>query len=146
MQEQENNKLNQPVFPKENPFKVPDGYFDRFPSRMSDRIADEKITFKFPFPSLLKPAPIIAFASIAVFIGIYTLNVFRTNSNTLTDEEVSTYVYQEGIIDEVELDEIIEYSEIAIADTITIKENESNEIERYLLDEDIDLNDIINEL
>ena len=144
MQEPENSKLNQQGFPKENPFTVPEGYFDRFPSRMSDRIVEEKTTFKFPFPSLLKPAPIIAFASITVIAGIYTLNVFKTSSGTLSDEDVSSYVYQEGIIDEMDLDEIIEYSEVAVADTSTRQENESSEIEKYLLDEDIDLNDIIN--
>jgi hypothetical protein len=142
--------------PKENPFSVPDGYFDRFALRMSEKIADEKQGRRFPFPSLLKPAPLLAFASITLLVGMFALKIFNRNPIELSDEEVSRYVYQEGI-DELDLDEIIEYSELGYSDTVkhpsnnknkqqTKKESEIDEIQKYLLDEDIDLSDIINEL
>lgn len=141
--------------PKEIPFSVPDGYFDRFALRMSEKIAGEKQGTRFPFPSLLKPAPLLAFASITMLIGMFAIKTFNRNPIELSDEEVSRYVFQEGI-DELDLDEIIEYSELGYSDTVKSssknnehqikKENEIDEIQKYLLEEDIDLSDIINEL
>jgi hypothetical protein len=43
-------------FQKENPFLVPDGYFDRFPLKMSERIAEQKKQSRFHFHSLFKPS------------------------------------------------------------------------------------------
>lgn len=137
--------------PSENPFKVPDGYFDRFSSRMADRIVEENQTSRFPFPALLRPIPILGFASMMVIVSVLAIKHFSASTAPLTDEEISTYVYQEGIIEEMDLDELIEYSSVSFADTTKKgskhkSEEEQNEIEKYLIDEDIDLNDIINEL
>ncbi|MCB0820790.1 MAG: hypothetical protein KDC13_09215, partial [Bacteroidetes bacterium] len=106
-------------------------------------------------PALLKPAPVIAFATLLILGGIFSIRIYNGNQSELSDEEISRYVYQEGI-DELDLDEIIEYSELDYADTIEESapqkeknkrknEKELDEIQKYLLDEDIDLNDIINE-
>ncbi|MEZ5172368.1 MAG: hypothetical protein R2850_02355 [Bacteroidia bacterium] len=155
MQDEEHIKDFESRFSRENPFSVPDGYFDRFALRMSERIAEEKKSKRFPFPALLKPAPVIAFATLLILGGIFSIRIYNGNQFELSDEEISRYVYQEGI-DELDLDEIIEYSELDYADTIEESapqkeknkrknEKELDEIQKYLLDEDIDLNDIINE-
>lgn len=155
MQDEEHIKDFESRFSRENPFSVPEGYFDRFSLRMNERIAEEKRSRKFPFPAFLKPAPVIAFATLLVLGGIFSIRLYNRNQSELSNEEISRYVYQEGI-DELDLDEIIEYSELGYADTIEESatpnkrnkrknEKEIDEIQKYLLDEDIDLNDIINE-
>ncbi|MEX1188614.1 MAG: hypothetical protein WED33_05105 [Bacteroidia bacterium] len=146
MQEEDKISDLENGFPKGNPFKVPEGYFDRFPSRMLDKIENENSSYQSPFSILLKPVFLLAAASVTIFIGIYILKVDKQDSQLVSADEISRYVYQEGIIDEIDINEIIEYSDATIYDAIEVSENESSEIEKYLLDEDIDINDIINEL
>lgn len=136
-------------FNKENPFRVPDGYFDRFPMKMSERINQEKSRFTFPFPSLLKPIPMFATAAVVITVGVFGLKTLTKSDETLSEEEISNYVYQEGIIDELTEEELIEYSDLAFTeeDTITQTINTDDQtIQEYLLDQDLDEADIINEL
>jgi hypothetical protein len=136
-------------FNKENPFRVPDGYFDRFPMKMSERINQEKTRFTFPFPSLLKPIPMFATAAVVITVGIFGLKTLTKSDETLSEEEISNYVYQEGIIDELTEEELIEYSNLAFTeeDTTTQTINTDDQtIQEYLLDQDLDEADIINEL
>jgi hypothetical protein len=151
---QEENHINkfEQEYPRDNPFRVPDGYFDRFALRMSERIVEEQQSKKFYFKALYKPIPALVFASLVAGLGIFSIQFFNRSSESLSEEEISNYVYQEGI-DEFELDEIIEYSILVNLDSSETesksnkkKETEVDEIQKFLLDEDIELNDIINEL
>lgn len=138
-------------FSKEVPFRTPEGYFDRFPLKVTDRIHSEKNRFRFPLPALLKPVPMFATAVVIVTVGILGLKVLNQSDDPLSHEDISTYVYQEGIIDELTEDEILEYSDMAfLEDTSSTvnsaSESEDNTLENYLIDQDIDEADIINEL
>lgn len=139
-------------FSRENPFRVPDGYFDRFPMKMSDRIVQEKSRFTFPFPSLLKPIPMFATAAVIIVVSIVGIKTLTTSDEALSQEEISNYVYQEGIIDELTEEEILEYSDLAFSEEDTTKQTINNSsiddqsIQEYLIDQDLDEADIINEL
>jgi hypothetical protein len=136
-------------FPKGNPFRVPEGYFDRFPAKLAERMEEDKKIRRFPFPSLLKPAPLLAAACMLIIAGVFGYRMLSGPADPLTEDEISTYVYQEGIIDELEVDDILESTDMAESTDTTptrTSTNENDEIQHYLLDEDIDDADIINEL
>jgi hypothetical protein len=70
-----------------------------------------------------------------------------SSKESLTQEEISNYVYQEGIIDEFTDDDILEYAVLSITNADTSSQNsEVEEIQDYLLDQGLDESDIINEL
>jgi hypothetical protein len=134
---------------RETPFKVPEGYFDRFPMKMSHRLQEERQVRHFPFPALLRPAPLVAACATLVLIAVFGYKLFIRQPDQLSQDEISSFVYQEGIIDELDEDDILNYSGIASADSTGFKNLSTEEnfvIQHYLIDEDIELNEIIDEL
>ena len=147
MKTEETSKYDFEGMPKENPFTVPAGYFDRFPTNIAERIHEEKKVK--PRILFLRPSSLAAAAVFLIIAGVLGYRYLTGTSNELTNEEISTYVYQEGIIDEVEVDELIENPHFALnSDTTTYQnsDTEKNEIQNYLLEEGIEDSDIINEL
>jgi hypothetical protein len=70
-----------------------------------------------------------------------------SSKESLTQEEISNYVYQEDIIDEFTDDDILEYAVLSTINADTSSQNsEVEEIQDYLLDQGLDESDIINEL
>lgn len=132
---------------RENPFKVPDGYFDSFPTIISERIAvqNSKPGWIILLQNIFRPKYIVAMFVFAAALasGI----VYFNQHTTITDQEIilsyddlnnSNYIAQ---FDESDL--IDAYLSGANAD----KSNESNtEIENYLLDNQTDISIIENEL
>lgn len=132
---------------RENPFLVPDGYFDRFPLKIAERIAEENQSKVIRFAPLIKPAPLLAIAATLITIAVVSYKIFNKPTDVFEQDEISNYVYQEGIIDELSDEEILDYSDFANADsTIHKSDSETTQIQNYLLDEDVDINDIINEM
>ena len=134
---------------RENPFRVPDGYFDRFPLKIAERIAEENQSKVIRFAPLLKPAPMLAIAATLITIAVVSYKIVYKPIDTFEQDEISNYVYQEGIIDELSDEEILDYSDFANADSTFHKsksDSETTHIQNYLLDEDVDINDIINEM
>jgi len=134
---------------RENPFRVPDGYFDRFPNKIAERIAEENQSKVIRFAVLLKPAPLLAIAATLITIAVVSYKIFNKPTDAFDQDEISTYVYQEGIIDELSDEEILGYSDYAAADATSYSsksDSVTNTIQNYLLDEDVDINDIINEM
>ena len=147
MKTEDNFEQDLKGFNKENPFRVPDGYFDRFPLKMSERIAEQKKQSRFHFQSLFKPVPVFATAAVLVAVGVIAFNLLSSSNEPLTQEEISNYVYQEDIIDEFTDDDILEYAVLSITNADTSSQNsEVEEIQDYLLDQGLDESDIINEL
>lgn len=134
---------------RENPFRVPDGYFDRFPNKIAERIAEENQSKVIRFAVLLKPASLLAIAATLITIAVVSYKIFNKPADAFDQDEISTYVYQEGIIDELSDEEILGYSDYAAADSTSYSSKSdlvTNTIQNYLLDEDVDINDIINEM
>ena len=147
MKTEETSKYDFEGMPKENPFTVPAGYFDRFPVNITERIHEENKVKHLPL--FLRPSSLAAAAVFLIIAGVLGYRYLTGTSNELTNEEISTYVYQEGIIDEVEVDELIDNPHFALnSDTTTYQkyDTEKTEIQNYLLEEGIEDSDIINEL
>ena len=133
-----------------NPFRVPDTYFDSFPARMQSRIAaDEKqrISIFLRFSSLFRPAGIIAIAVIFILAGIVAYRSFNEPS-ALTNDEIALYCNQQGLIDDLDESELIELTGYSSAASVknSAADEEASAIQHYLLEEEIEMNDIINEL
>lgn len=150
MQTDENHNPELPGIPRGNPFSTPEGYFDRFPLKMADRIASEKGRFRFPFPILLKPLPMFATAMVLLSTLVIGYRYLSSGGDPLSEEEISTYVYQEGILDEFSEEELLEYSDLLLFESDTQRVNhpsaDQRGIQEYLIESGIDDVDIINEL
>jgi hypothetical protein len=147
MKTEETSEFDFEGMPKENPFTVPADYFDRFPTNIAERIHEENKVKHLPL--FLRPSSLAAAAVFLIIAGVLGYRYFIGSTNELTNEEISTYVSQEGIIDEVEVDELIENPHFALnSDTTTYQkyDTEKTEIQNYLLEEGIEDSDIINEL
>ena len=147
MKTEETSEFDFEGMPKENPFTVPAGYFDRFSVNIAERIHEENKVKHLPL--FLRPSSLAAAAVFLIIAGVLGYRYLTGTSNELTNEEISTYVYQEGIIDEVEVDELIDNPHFALnSDTTTYQkyDTEKTEIQNYLLEEGIEDSDIINEL
>jgi len=134
---------------RENPFRVPDGYFDRFPLKIAERITEENQSKVIRFAPILKPAPLLAIAATLIAIAVVSYKIINKPADEFETDDISNYVYQEGIIDELSDEEIMDYSDFANADSTFHKSKSNSEtthIQNYLLDEDVDINDIINEM
>ncbi len=132
-------------FSRENPFRVPDGYFDRFPSAMSDRIIQQKKKSRFTLAIFLKPIPAFSTA-LVITAGIIAFNFLSSSNKPLTEEEISNYVYQEGIIEDLTDEDILEYAFLNTSKSDTTSNSEVEMIQDYLLDQGLEESDIINEL
>lgn len=132
-------------FSRENPFRVPDGYFDRFPSVISDRIVHQKRKSQFTLAIFLKPVPAFA-AAVVITAGIIAFNFLSSSNKPLTEEEITNYVYQEGIIEDLTDEDILEYASLNTSKTDTTSNSEVETIQDYLLDQGLDESEIINEL
>jgi len=145
MKTEDNSEHDLQGFSRENPFRVPDGYFDRLPSAMSDRIAQQNRKPRFTLAIFLKPIP--AFAAAAVITaGIIAFNLLSSSNKPLTKEEITNYVYQEGIIEDLTDEDILEYAFLNTSKTDTTSNSEVEMIQDYLLDQGLEESDIINEL
>jgi hypothetical protein len=147
MKTEETSDFDFEGMPKDNPFTVPAGYFDHFPKNIAERIHKENKVR--PQTLFLRPSSLAAAAVFLIIVGVLGYRYFTGSSNELTNEEISTYVSQEGIIDEVEVEELIENPHFALnSDTTTLQkyDTEKTEIQNYLLEEGIEDSDIINEL
>lgn len=126
---------------KENPFKVPDNYFENFSIRMTDKIS-EKRQAKTPSYAWIRPKYAVAFvfAGIALIITI-SIFVFNPKSTPLSSQEmVEAYKYSA----------IQELSDEQIAQIIAEKQVHQDttsayqkDVIDYLSKENIDINTII---
>ncbi len=132
---------------RENPFTVPDGYFDTLSSRIQDQInapQPKSIWEKLLLP-LQRPAFAYATITIVMFIcaGVY----FSQKKNDVATPQVAEInitaddIYNSGII--------YEYDEITLTELLAANINtkqSSTELEDYLIDSNTDESDLINEL
>ncbi len=132
-----------------NPFSVPKGYFEDFPTKIQERIISDNKEyawaiklFRFIKPQFALGFVIIAFAVIA----ITTINFILSNrTNTGIDSDLYTRII------EVDASEFSEqhFIDVLLEDEKKIddhKQKESNFYIHYLVDEDIDYGTLIDEL
>ena len=141
----DNNILNQQddllsTIKKENNFKTPQNYFDELTGLVNNKrshnstLGFNKLLFRFLIPT-----------ATFVIIAILLFNLNNTNEIVqISDEQLSEYIINEE--SEYFEDEIIyeSYIENVLTEN-TLPENEENYI-NYLIENDIDINNIIEEL
>jgi hypothetical protein len=138
---------------KDNPFKVPDHYFDSLGVRISDRVQALNIekTVSVPLFSKLRPILIYStgFAGVAIIL-YFGISIFFTKHHTntpLTSQEMANnyeYSLVSGIDDATLIDNLSQ-------ETKTMNDSVGNRTEKdhiidYLVKEDIDMNTIIDAL
>jgi hypothetical protein len=132
---------------KKNPFEVPDGFFDTFSSKVQDKIAAEKkkTIWSVIFETVIKPKiaiPVLASLCL-VAVGIKIMyrppTVINYNETAITYNDLSQSDYLTDIDESILMDAL---------NTATNKSNTSSktEIENYLIENNIDVNDLANEL
>ena len=143
------NKQMEELKRNNNPFSVPEGYFDSFPQKMQERIASENTEYYWfaRFFQLIKPQFALGFMIIAfAVIAITTVNVVLTNN---TDTSIDSDLYTRII--EVDASEFSEqhFIDVLLNDEKKIDEQKKEETDHYihyLVDEDIDYGTLIDEL
>ncbi len=129
---------------KENPFQVPDNYFESLPSIIQERCIASQPVRKPWYTFLLKPkiSLSLGFALVLLVAGI---NFTNLNNTTPTAPQPLSQTDQAGF--EVEdIDENILVDMIASTPALPKQETENTPEEEYLIDHNIELSQLINEL
>jgi len=149
LKNESNLKFNHLQGANKNPFSVPEGYFEDFPSRIQEKIVSET---KQPnriaqFFHVVKPQLALAFMIAGfAFIAITVIDAIMSNQvNSPVKNEVYTRI--------IEVD-ASEYSEQQFIDILLEEEKkpseqkteETDEYIHYLMDEGIDYGTLIDEL
>ncbi len=133
---------------KENPFQVPEGYFDTLHARIQDRIQNENVSSFTKVVRILRSqlalgVYLVLFAAVAYGIIAIVLPQAQDNSLPSSDYartmEVDAFEYSEQHFIDVLLEE----------ETTKEEEQKAKETEyyiHYLVDEDIDYGTLIDEL
>ena len=124
-----------------NPFNVPDGYFENLPSIVSENILIRKSKLELWLSSIQRPriAIPIAFATIIILAGLFFYkqsSVSNLPVQELTAEDLSNSSYIQSIDEDFFVD-------VLAGQTI---DNSNESIEQYLIDNNIEINQIENKL
>jgi hypothetical protein len=137
---------------KQNPFAVPDGYFDEFLSRLQDKLGEQKDAKKRSLYYSLKPY-IYSVASVAAIVlailVFYKISGNKQSETALLNSEIAL-AFEDDIYDLDEMYIIENYTERQEAEEMVYDYGSDptykDEIIRYLLDEDIEIESIADEL
>lgn len=147
--------------PKYNPFIVPDGYFDELPAVIQEKIIAVKKRFSIAERFVWIFRPQLAVAAGLVIIALITMLIMNNNSSSpenienviahnsgQTDSvaDSSLYASVEAVLYEVDEATLIESFE---GENIAVNNDEvasDDDIESYLVENNIDIAAIINEL
>ena len=142
-----NTKLEELKKGNNNPFLVPEDYFNQFPSKMQEKVIENKQeywiirAFNLAKPQLTLGFMIIAFAVIAITSTNYILSI-RTESS------LKNSLYTR--IMDIDASEFSEqhFMDVLLEDEIQPMEQDKIETDyymNYLLDQDIDYSTLMNE-
>ncbi len=162
MSENKNIKFDLSKTKKENPFQVPDGYFDSFSVRLAEKLSAQKKR-KYEKKFLFVTRPQLIYISSFILVVLITYGIFKyipvdSEEPVLTQQEIAEVIeneifdYEENLLienyDETELsEEVVIKSIIEEPVTEVNSDNDySEEIINYLVEEDIDLESIVQEL
>ncbi len=124
---------------KENAFSVPENYFETLPSLIQERCVQSKKQFSWR-QLLLRPAYSVSFL-ICLLAGFITISYY-VGQNQKTAESKLFASADSLAIEDFEESEIIE----SIAYDVNEKTSNNQEVEDYLIEQNIEVTQIINEL
>jgi hypothetical protein len=140
---------------RDNPFKVPDNYFETFPIQMAHKISDSgKEKDIVHLWGLLKPklVPVLAFSGIALLLIVSVIAYQIPKKSELTVSELAELYKYTAISESSETDLIKELEKVSAPTNIqndsisSIQDNFANEAIDYLQNENIDINSVIDAL
>ena len=135
---------------KENPFRVPDKYFDNLPEKIQANIHVRKKATGMPVtriidflkPHLALAAAILGFALIGYTGFRYFIN--RNSDSQIRNREIAEYMdFYSNDFDNTLIMDLLEEQE---QQSIETDDDLSEEIINYLLNENIDIYTIVNQL
>ena len=135
---------------KNNPFKVPDNYFDNLPEKTQVNIHAHENAISKPItriidyikPHLALAAAILGFALIGYTGFRYLIN--KNSDSQIRNREIAEYIdFYSNDVDNTLIMELLEEQEQQFIET---DEDLSEEIINYLLNENIDIYTIANQL
>lgn len=144
-----NKKLEELKGHKNNPFSVPKGYFENFPTQMQERIISKQKDYNWVIRLLNYIKPQFALGFMIIAFGIIAYSAV----NFILSNKVSNGIDSDFYTRIIEVD-ASEYSEQHFID-ILLEDEKKIEIEKkeetdfyinYLVDEDIDYGTLIDEL
>ena len=132
--------------PRKNIFEVPDGYFDRLPNAIQERIAEQKVSrWSFVFSNSWKFAlPAVAAVVVVFFVW------FKNDPSIVKPEEMLASISSEELVaylhgSDISLEELLELSgleevhpdslHLHVISNFTESEMEVNELEKELENE-----------
>ena len=131
---------------KQNPFKVPENYFEDLPSRIQEKInAKQEVPIK-SMKTVIFNAKVLAAASLILILGLASIFIFQLNEpvNNTTDpialEEFNTV--SDYLITDLDADELMQaYVEMTnesdYSYLISAEDLDEQEIIDYLLQDDL---------
>ena len=154
---QENNNIEPQLnkASKNNPFAVPDGYFDSFPQRLQQRLQTEKkpgISFTERVWEVMRPQFALA-AAIAVFaiLGYFVFMTFiQTETELLSNDAIAEYIeYYHYEFDEYHMISLLEENDIHPDDDFYYEDefyfDSPDEYLDYLYNDNVDIDLILTE-
>ena len=138
-------KLNE--IPGNNPFKVPENYFEEFNRRIINSTPGLPVSVKrIGFYNRFKPYLLIAAAvTILVFLSFGAIKLFRPDKNQLQLSEVINPEFSESVINEFDLSTLEENAATIVMTDEAPSVNKSDIID-CLLQENIEISDIYERL
>jgi hypothetical protein len=144
-----NKKLEELKENSINPFSVPDGYFDEFPSRIQEKVTSETKEQNWFFKTVqyIKPQLVLGFMIIA--FAITSISVFDFILSNRDKADINKELFTRTI--EVDPYEFTEQHFIDVLlddnkDVIEKKKIETDYYINYLVNEDIDYGTLMDEL
>jgi len=138
MQEESNNIPE--YLAGKQPFEAPAGYFESFPNRLAYRIDDKRVVNRyFDFEFLFRPVAITSVVLCMLVAGLITFRNFDASDAALQQpgETLLSYVEQEGILEEMGEDELLEHLlEGSVDLPENVEDSLSNAIAEELTDDD----------
>jgi len=131
---------------KNNPFKVPENYFEELPGRIQERINTRQLVPERSMRTVIFNPRVLAAASFVLVLGLASLFIFQLKDNTndlvdpLAQEEFSTISeYLLTDIDDTELMKVyVEMTELSNNGLLISTENpDEQEVIDYLLEDDM---------
>ena len=131
---------------KENSFKVPDNYFDDFPTIIQEKISTKpSFSFSKYLFFIFRPQFIAVFSLIVIFVVSYSIFNSHLKTNTLSSNDVAEYFEQNqsGYDEDLLIDVIVNDPNINISNN---SDKDNDEITDYLINNDIDYSTLVNGL
>lgn len=131
---------------KNNPFKVPENYFEELPGRIQERINTRQLVPERSMRTVIFNPRVLAAASFVLVLGLASLFIFQLKDNTndlvdpLAQEEFSTISdYLLTDIDDTELMKVyVEMTELSNNGLlISTEDPDEQEVIDYLLEDDM---------